>query len=98
MLQTLHAGAFFLWIVYAIGAQLMANPENPPEVSKWLMKRKLFSDRTCQFYYARASNYLQPVLQMQDIRTVQALLALVQYHFRDLVRYCDATSGIIAYS
>lgn len=42
--------------------------------------RSLLTPR--QGYYARALDYVRPILELQDVTTIQALLALVQYHFR----------------
>lgn len=36
----IQAGAFFIWIVYAIGARLVPDPENSTEVSTWWCKRE----------------------------------------------------------
>ncbi|KAL2821300.1 fungal-specific transcription factor domain-containing protein [Aspergillus cavernicola] len=58
-------GAFFIWIVYAIGAQFSGNYEN-----------------LSRSYFARARTYLPAVLSLQDMTTLQGLLALVQYSFR----------------
>ncbi|KAJ5758226.1 uncharacterized protein N7511_006920 [Penicillium nucicola] len=60
-----QTAAFFIWIVYAIGARLISDPENSTEA-----------------YFARAQIYLPAVMSLQDMQSVQALLCLVQYHFR----------------
>ncbi|CAG8021819.1 unnamed protein product [Penicillium salamii] len=62
-----QTGAFFVWIIYAIGARLIPDPEETTEASA---------------YFARARTYLPAVMSLQDMATVQALLCLVQYHFR----------------
>ncbi|CAG8207326.1 unnamed protein product [Penicillium salamii] len=62
-----QTGAFFVWIIYAIGARLIPDPEDSTEASA---------------YFARARIYLPAVMSLQDMATVQALLCLVQYHFR----------------
>ncbi|CAG8372582.1 unnamed protein product [Penicillium salamii] len=62
-----QTGAFFVWIIYAIGARLIPDPEDSTEASA---------------YFARARIYLPAVMSLQDMATVQALLCLVQYYFR----------------
>ncbi|KAK4495610.1 hypothetical protein PRZ48_012878 [Zasmidium cellare] len=58
--------AFFIWMIYAIGARFV--PELGQECS--------------EAYFARASKYLPAVLGLQDMFTVQALLCMIQFSFR----------------
>ncbi|KAJ5569880.1 uncharacterized protein N7459_009310 [Penicillium hispanicum] len=66
----LQTGAFFIWIIYAIGACLVPNPESS----------------TTEAYFARARIYVPAVMGLQDLTTVQALLCLTQYYYRAPVR------------
>lgn len=57
--------AFFVWIIYAIGARLASH-----------------SEYSYQGYFTRALQYLDAVLQPQDLSSLQALLCLIQYSCR----------------
>lgn len=59
-------GAFFLWMIYAVGVELAPDPA-------------LESGKT---YLTRAMRYLEPVLRANDITTVRAMLLLLFFSFR----------------
>ena len=87
-------GAFFIWIIYAIGAYLVPNPESSTEVSnksaivnQW---KSAILNYWRQAYFARARIYLPAVMDLQNLTTVQALLCLTQYYFRAPVRLHSA--------
>ncbi|KAF2167795.1 hypothetical protein M409DRAFT_21945 [Zasmidium cellare ATCC 36951] len=61
-----QTAAFFIWMIYAIGARFV------PELGQ----------ESSEAYFARASKYLPIVIGLQDIFTVQALLCMIQYCFR----------------
>lgn len=61
-----QTGAFFIWIIYAIGARFNTDA----------------GQETSEAYFNRASKYLPAVMTLQDMSTVQALLCMIQYCFR----------------
>ncbi|OCF39385.1 hypothetical protein I317_06813 [Kwoniella heveanensis CBS 569] len=60
--------AFFLWLVYAVGACHLS-----PGV---------FADSSAKHYFAAAMQYLDDVLVKQDIFSIQALAMMAMYSFR----------------
>ncbi|ODO07717.1 hypothetical protein I350_03291 [Cryptococcus amylolentus CBS 6273] len=62
-------GAFFLWMIYGLGAKLCERDPHVPHASH-------------EVYYNAALAHFSPLSTYQSISTVQALLLLVVYMFR----------------
>ncbi|WWC73860.1 uncharacterized protein I206_107832 [Kwoniella pini CBS 10737] len=64
-----HFGAFFLWMLYGLGAKLCENDPGIIPVSH-------------EVYFDTALRHFTPLSTIQSLTTVQALLLLIVYTFR----------------
>ncbi|KIV92480.1 hypothetical protein PV10_03774 [Exophiala mesophila] len=80
--QEAQIGAYFVWIIYALGAGFVQTPEIPARARTTSTLCMLHANHFGQAYFARALKYLHAVLRPQNLTTVQGLLAMCQYHAR----------------
>ena len=84
-MSLLYTGAYFVWIIYALGAGFVQTPEIPARARTMSTLCILYANHFGQAYFARALKYLHAVLRPQNLTTVQGLLAMCQYYARAVV-------------